>query len=190
MTAVAEMIGEKFGEYVVIGRAKNSNHGQAMWLCRCSCGVERVIHGTHLRLGRRRMCHTCACRVRRGGAVPSYYDLTGKRFGLWTVVRRIGAQETKRTSTMWLCRCECGFVKEVDGQSLRVGNTTRCKTCTRIPDHLRVCRLCRRSTRNYKLPFMCETCCRRGLRNGNCGTCGHAMYRQGVACRNCAEVVV
>lgn len=51
-------------------------------------------------------------------------DLTGKKFGSWTVEEYLGHQK-------WLCKCECGTTKEVGGQSLRDGKSTSCG-CKRI----------------------------------------------------------
>lgn len=51
-------------------------------------------------------------------------DLTGERFGHWTVI----SKGVKKTSgdTYWLCRCDCGKLKEVRGKSLRRGRSTNC----------------------------------------------------------------
>jgi hypothetical protein len=58
--------------------------------------------------------------------VPSkskqFIDLTGARFGRWTVIERVAhAKETR-----WRCRCECGNEKEVAATSLRRGLSTSC----------------------------------------------------------------
>ena len=45
-----------FGEWIVIRRAANNKNGSAMWLCRCSCGKERVVYGGSLRSGRSKSC--------------------------------------------------------------------------------------------------------------------------------------
>lgn len=51
-------------------------------------------------------------------------DLTGRKFGRWTVLSKAG--KDKRGSTMWLCRCECGSVKEIRHSSLTSGNSRSC----------------------------------------------------------------
>lgn len=51
-------------------------------------------------------------------------DLTGQRFGAWTVVR-FGAQRPTGQTT-WLCRCDCGVEREVVAQTLRMGLTSSC----------------------------------------------------------------
>lgn len=59
---------------------------------------------------------------------PNFIDLTGCKFGRLTVLRigepRFQPNGTRRT--MWVCKCECGTVKEFEGKSLRSGKTTSC----------------------------------------------------------------
>ena len=52
-------------------------------------------------------------------------DLTGKQFGLWTVLYR----DTKKHNTRdvrWICQCECGTIKSVLGKYLRNGKSISC----------------------------------------------------------------
>ena len=51
-------------------------------------------------------------------------DLTGKRFGGWKVLEYAGYSESKKP--MWLCVCDCGERRDVEGQSLRNGLTSSC----------------------------------------------------------------
>lgn len=52
-------------------------------------------------------------------------NLTNKRFGKWTVIYRkegdIGSSSPK-----WICKCDCGTIKEVAGSALRNGTTKSC----------------------------------------------------------------
>lgn len=51
-------------------------------------------------------------------------DLTGKKFGMLTVIKRDGA-DNQRNPT-WLCKCDCGNEKIVRGNLLKSGNTKSC----------------------------------------------------------------
>lgn len=51
-------------------------------------------------------------------------DLAGKRYGRWVVIEQ--AEPGKGYSTRWLCKCDCGTVKSVDGQLLRTGKSQSC----------------------------------------------------------------
>jgi len=52
-------------------------------------------------------------------------DMIGKRFGLLTVIDR-DKTERKGSEAYWICRCECGRVKSINGCSLRKGATKSC----------------------------------------------------------------
>lgn len=45
-----DLTGQPFGRYTVIHECGRKN-GHVAWLCRCECGVEKVISGNHLRKG-------------------------------------------------------------------------------------------------------------------------------------------
>lgn len=51
-------------------------------------------------------------------------DLTGQRFGRWTVLEQAAPGEGY--STRWLCECDCGTIKTVDAQLLRSGRSQSC----------------------------------------------------------------
>lgn len=54
-------------------------------------------------------------------------DLTGQRFGRWTVLNRAGsARSGFHVATLWACRCDCGKVKIVRGNNLRAGKSRSC----------------------------------------------------------------
>lgn len=52
-----------------------------------------------------------------------FKDLTGQRFGKWTVISRA---ENRCHHTYWLCRCDCGTEKAVNQCNLVKGVTTSC----------------------------------------------------------------
>jgi len=52
-------------------------------------------------------------------------DLTGMRFGRWTVTAR-GPLGSSGRSALWSCRCDCGKEKLLQSKDLRRGHTTSC----------------------------------------------------------------
>lgn len=54
--ARSELTGKKFGKLTVIEFAFTNKHGQAMWKCKCECGAEKTVLGSHLTSG-----HTVSC---------------------------------------------------------------------------------------------------------------------------------
>lgn len=134
---VTDLIGQKFGRLTVIKRAKNrGNQGQIKWLCQCECGVEKEIMGCSLKSGD---TISCGCYNREKVAEQSkknVVDLTGQKFGRWTVIKRTGVDDYRQA--MWLCRCECGTEKEVVGSSLRNGESKSCGCWNREVAHKRM----------------------------------------------------
>lgn len=51
-------------------------------------------------------------------------DLTGKKFGRLTLLKRAGHNRHKHI--LWLCRCDCGKEKTILGINLRLRNTKSC----------------------------------------------------------------
>lgn len=56
--------------------------------------------------------------------MSAYKDMTNQRFGRWLVVSRAENQEDGKAR--WLCKCDCGTVKEVLGKTLRNNRTKSC----------------------------------------------------------------
>lgn len=56
--------------------------------------------------------------------MSSFIDLTGKKFGLLTVLRDSGKREYG--SAVWVCKCDCGNVIEANGAVLRRGDKKSC----------------------------------------------------------------
>jgi hypothetical protein len=50
--------------------------------------------------------------------------MIGKHFDRWIVLKQVG--RTKNRSIAWLCRCDCGTERIVDGSSLRSGRSRSC----------------------------------------------------------------
>lgn len=62
--------------------------------------------------------------------MPKLVDLTNKRFNRLVVIKRAGV---KKDHIQWLCRCDCGEEKIVNGSSLKSGLTQSCG-CLRVID--------------------------------------------------------
>ena len=75
--------------------------GYIVWRCRCDCGGE-ILADT--RCLQRKSVRDCGC---RSPLRPGQKDITGLRFGKLTAVRPT-KERSRRGSTVWLCRCDCG----------------------------------------------------------------------------------
>lgn len=98
--------------------------GRSRWLCVCDCGAEKEINISYLRSGKAKCCGKCEFDGRR--RQPN--DLTGKRYGLLTVV---GLAKSKKIPSgknvyFWKCVCDCGNETEVSSAHLISGHTQSC----------------------------------------------------------------
>ena len=126
MWTVKDLTGKRFGKLEVISRAEDhieiSGRHRPQWLCKCDCGGTIIVKSTKLQKGTVKCCDQCSPRKRRVGVK---LDLVGKKFGKWTVLREV-PKSTKSGHTRWLCQCECGTIREVDGGHLTQNSSTSC----------------------------------------------------------------
>lgn len=95
-----------------------------MWRCQCECGNEIVVRGDSLRSGHTK---SCGCLQKEKVSKLNFIDLTGKKFGRWTVKGPGKRRETNSGLIYWICDCECGTKnKEVNGRHLKDGTSRSC----------------------------------------------------------------
>lgn len=82
-----DMKGSAFGYLMVLEQRGTSKRGEALWLCRCVCGVSFTVPGSYLRTG-----HSKSCGCMRGAYVAAsktthgFAPKEGKRrpeYGIW-----------------------------------------------------------------------------------------------------------
>lgn len=114
-----DLTGKKFGRLTVLSRESKDKAGHINWKCRCDCGNEIIASGCHLKSG-----HTTSCGCFADEKRHICEDLTGQRFGRWTVLRNTGIKE--RSSYLFECQCDCGTIKNIRSGSLKSGNSKSC----------------------------------------------------------------
>lgn len=77
----------------------------------------------------------------KGDITAKFVDLTGERFGKWTVLRRgqDGTDKRGYPVVRWVCKCDCGTVREVIGSTLKSGRSKSCG-CSQYEHQPDVCR--------------------------------------------------
>jgi len=98
-----DLTGQKFGRLTVLRFHGQNRHNQATWLCRCSCGVEKVIQSQSLRNGSSK---SCGClRIDRGRALGKANRTHGKThtgtYGTWRAMKRRCFEQTHKDFAYW-----------------------------------------------------------------------------------------
>jgi hypothetical protein len=117
MGAFIDLTGQRFGRLVVIEKSVERINSSSVWICRCDCGVPKKTSSDRLRQGKVTSCGSGKCKT-------GFVDLTGRTFGKWTVIE-ITENMGYRTYK-WLCMCDCGTIREVDGETLRMHKSMGC----------------------------------------------------------------
>ena len=115
-----DLIGEKFGKLTVIGQAPSTAKGQRRWVCRCDCGIEKIVIGSNLKRG---TTVSCGCKHKN--------DLTGQRIGKLTVIERSDkyGSRGKRQAQLWKCLCDCGAITYKATDTLTNPDISMCQNC-------------------------------------------------------------
>ena len=76
-----DLIGQKFGELTVVEFSHISKHQKTMWKCKCDCGTEIIVQGSHLKSG-----HTTSCGKHKEPTVE--HGLTNTRlYRIWASMK-------------------------------------------------------------------------------------------------------
>jgi len=118
--SIASIAGKQFGRLTVISLHHKTNKG-IFWLCKCSCGGEKVARADTLANGNTK---SCGCIRAEAIAAANRKDITGQVFGKLTAVRGVGT--TKSGSVIWLCSCSCGGEKRSTTAKLMIGVVVSC----------------------------------------------------------------
>lgn len=127
MPAVKDLVGQKFVRLTVVKRVENNKHGQSRWLCKCDCGNNHTATQGSLVNSLVKSCGCLQSEISHKNGIingkASYKDLTSKKFGELTVIRRV---DNKGRHVQWLCKCTCGRTKIISSNHLLDGNTRSC----------------------------------------------------------------
>ena len=119
-----DITGNQYGELTVCYLLPERKRKLKVWHCVCSCGNEIDVVQSALTSGNTK---SCGCLAKKNGQLQGQkrtIDLTNQKFGKWTVLQ----QDFTKTSghKHWICQCDCGIIKSVDGNTLRNGRSTSC----------------------------------------------------------------
>lgn len=115
---------KRFGRLLVLkcltDKLKQKGYSRLVWQCECECGNIVAIRGLNLI---NNATKSCGC-FQKECLENHRLHLDGKRFGCLTVTKCVGVN--KYQQTLWECKCDCGNVITVIGNSLVQCEKTNC----------------------------------------------------------------
>lgn len=132
LSKMKDIAGQRFGRLTALEIAYRKPP-KTYWLCQCDCGNTKIVDINQLTQGK---VQSCGCYQKECRGQYNINDLTGRQFGLLTVLKQTN-HRTKTGNIIWLCKCECGNEKEVSGTHLLDGTTTSCG-CINSKGELRI----------------------------------------------------
>lgn len=108
--------GECYGLWTLINPVDRKH-----WLCKCGCGIEKVVRTDSLTSGKTHSCGCDAKRLQRNAKISQgpKENLVGRRFGRLSVLSYAG-------NSTWNCVCDCGRTSVVHTGALNFGTSQSC----------------------------------------------------------------
>ena len=131
MSKLIDLTGQKFGRLTVLSKDNNRiTKGGSYWICQCKCGKIKSIKSSSLRRGE---IQSCGClrneRTKKAKENLGLVDnLIGQRFGLLTVIGK-SSKRGASGAVYWICKCDCGNIKEIQGNNLKRKDENRTISC-------------------------------------------------------------
>lgn len=150
MPALKDRTGQRYGRLIVLERAPNGTHNRVMWKCQCDCGNICTVYGNNLQNGDTKSCGCLNTETRRQLGLSNKQDLTGKKFGLLTVIEDLHQRASDNNySHLYKCLCDCGNEIIVRDSNLRSGNTQSCGCLTMSHGELQISNLLNKANIKY-----------------------------------------
>jgi hypothetical protein len=73
MPARLDITGIRFGKLIVLSRSHQDRFSAYHWKCKCECGNETIIHGSHLNRG---ITKSCGCGIALTASLPRTHGAT------------------------------------------------------------------------------------------------------------------
>ena len=148
-----DLIGKKFNKLTILSATREyDNSLQRYIMCKCQCECGKVIMCRYNSLIKN-ATKSCGCIQRK-----NLDTLIGKVFGRLTVISAERRKQGTHYRIYCKCQCECGNIKEIVYDALRIGKTKSCG-CNRKSkqDKLKLCQEIK--LKLYKIYYSIKTRC-------------------------------
>ena len=120
-----DLMNKRFTRWLVIDfDAGKSNIKNKYWICKCDCGTIKSVSESNLISGKSK---SCGCLHNELLSKNRFKDLTGMRFyRLIVLMLDIKKTKEKGGKSYWICKCDCGTIKSINGSDLVQGKIKSC----------------------------------------------------------------
>ena len=124
-----DISGQKFGRLTALERV--GKEYPVKWKCKCDCGNEVIVDGSHLRSGH---TQSCGCILQEYISTLNQIAIecnttflkTGEKYGKLTVIEYDNERSGKGNGSFHICSCDCGNIISVKTSSLINKRTMSC----------------------------------------------------------------
>ena len=124
MAVRREVIGERFGKWIIVRENGRDKKSCQLYECKCDCGFLKNQTYANLKNGITTQCKSCCMKERN-----IVKDLIGEVFGALTVIEKIKIEH--RNEWQWKCICLCGNNKIISSSHLKLASKTLNHRCSR-----------------------------------------------------------
>lgn len=119
---------QRFGRLVVLFPVEQKDRQSTQWLCQCDCGNLKVTKRILLKKGKTKSCGCLRSEVAHKKALKTSNIQPGDRYGALTVLEYLESRPkcNGELVSFYKCKCDCGTIVEVSGNSLKTGNKKSC----------------------------------------------------------------
>lgn len=148
-----DIVGEKYGELIVLNEVERDKNNKRQFLCKCSCGNEKIVRMNDLRSGK---VLSCGCLGKKNRAkakkisqngIPKK-DFINKKIGMLTILSLNESLSQEKQGCYWNCQCDCGKIVVKSTAYLIDKRLKNEKNCGCL-NHISAQELCRKAQEKY-----------------------------------------
>lgn len=125
MGKIIDITGRQFGRLTVIAYS-HTNHRRTYWLCRCVCGIDKIVLKTNLISGTVGSCGCLHSEVMKNIHINDNQSEIGEIYNNCEILSFQSNNNGKLAKIMAKVKCHCGNSFETSLQALKIGHIKSC----------------------------------------------------------------